>query len=195
MKQTTAKTALNSLFLSTALLLSLPAAATDLMSVYLNGLRGDAAANEQAIEQLSAAYAAKPDSPQLQAMLGAVETAAANHAWMPWNKMELAERGLARLDKSLRQLTPLNAQAITPQQAALTLQVQTIAGCTLVNMPEMFNRFTQGYQLLKANIQSPAFSYAPQGAKKAMYGCAIQAANKAGDGELVSQWQANLSAN
>jgi len=172
------------LLLTTTLMLATPALADNWMSVYQQGVRGDATANEQAIEQLTSASAAAPDDLQLQAMLGAVETAAAKHAMLPWNKMKAAEQGLSKLDKTLRQLDPQDRT-----QAAVTMQVHTIAGCTFINLPDLFNRFNEGYALLKNQIEGPAFAYAPAGAKQALYSCGAKAASKAGDEALAKTWQ------
>ena len=162
----------------------------ELMQAYLSGVQGNASANKQALQQLSAAQKANPTDVALLAMLGAVQTSAAKHAWMPWNKMQAAEQGLARLDKALRQLPADNQQ---PAAQALTMQVHSIAGCTFINLPDMFNRFEQGYQLLKNQLQSPALQYAPVSAQQALYSCGAAAANKAGDTELASAWQQQLT--
>ncbi|WP_031566360.1 hypothetical protein [Rheinheimera texasensis] len=172
------------LLLTSALMLATPALADNWISVYQQGVQGDATANEQAIEKLTTASAAAPDNLQLQAMLGAVETAAAKHALLPWNKMKAAEQGLSKLDKTLRQLNPQDRT-----QAAVTMQVHTIAGCTFINLPDLFNRFNEGYALLKNQIEGPAFAYAPQGAKQALYSCGAKAASKAGDEALAKTWQ------
>lgn len=165
------------------------AASPDLMQAYLQGVRGDASQNQQAYQTLSEAQQAAPSDLELLAMLGAVETSSAKHAWMPWNKMKAAEQGLAKLDKALR-LLPTDSKQ--PADIALTMQVHSIAGCTFTHLPEMFNRFEQGYQLLKNQLQSPALQYAPVGAQQALYSCGSQAANKAGDSQLASQWQSKL---
>lgn len=169
------------------------AASPQLMKAYLDGVRGDASQNQQAYQTLSEAQQAAPADLELLAMLGAVETSAAKHAWMPWNKMQAAEQGLAKLDKALRLLPqPTNGTTQQQQVAALTMQVHSIAGCTFIHLPDMFNRFEQGYQLLKGQLQSPAFQYAPAAAQQALYSCGSQAANKAGDSQLASQWQSKL---
>ncbi len=176
------------LLLTAAFMLTTPAMANNWMSVYQQGVRGDATANEQAIATLTTASAAAPEDLQLQAMLGAVETASAKHAMLPWNKMKAAEQGLSKLDKALRQLDPQDRA-----QAAVTMQIHTIAGCTFINLPDLFNRFNEGYALLKNQIQSPAFAYAPAGAKQALYSCGAKAANKAGDEALAKTWQQQIA--
>ena len=172
------------LLLTSALILATPAMANNWISVYQQGVQGDATANEQAIATLSTASAAAPEDLQLQAMLGAVETAAAKHAMLPWNKMKAAEQGLSKLDKTLRQLDPQDRA-----QAIVTMQVHTIAGCTFINLPDLFNRFEEGYALLKNQIQSPAFGFAPTAAQQALYSCGAKAASKAGDEALAKTWQ------
>jgi len=67
------------LLLTSALILATPAMANNWMSTYQQGVQGDETANEQAIASLTAASAAAPEDLQLQAMLGAVETASATH--------------------------------------------------------------------------------------------------------------------
>lgn len=166
------------------------AAPAALMPVYINGVQGDADANEQALQTLTAELQKQPTDLELQAMLGAVETSAAKHAMMPWNKMKAAEQGLARLDKALRLL---DAQPADPAAMALTMQVHTIAGCTFIHLPDMFKRFDQGYDLLKGQIASPAFVYAPAAAKNALFNCAGQAAEQAGDSSQASAWRQQMT--
>lgn len=191
-------TCLNRRHLVLACLLALTSATSfansaHLMPVYVSGVTGDADANEQALQTLTAELQKQPTDLELQAMLGAVETSAAKHAMMPWNKMKAAEQGLARLDKALRLLPAPDQNKPDAAAIAQHMQVQTIAGCTFIHLPDMFNRFDQGYGLLKGQLQNPGFQYAPAAAKNAVYSCASQAAERAGDAAQANQWRQQLT--
>lgn len=169
------------------------AGSAHLMPVYVSGVTGDADANEQALATLTAELKKQPTDLEIQAMLGAVETSGAKHAMMPWNKMKAAEQGLARLDKALRLLPTPDQHKPDAAVMALTMQVHTIAGCTFIHLPDMFKRFDQGYGLLKGQLQNPGFAYAPSAAKNAVYSCASQAAERAGDAAQANQWRQQLT--
>lgn len=146
------------------------------MADYQAGLHGDIKANANAIESMKALIEQDKNDPLVLSLLGSSETVKARFVEQPWNKMKFAEKGMSRLDKSLRLLK--KDTEITPKTALI---VTTTAGCTFVKVPKMFNRFEQGYGLLKGLISSKAFSYAPVRAQVATYLCAVEAATKAED--------------
>lgn len=137
------------------------------------GLNGDASANQHAIEALQILVKKDAFDAMLYSLLGSSETAHARYVDQPWQKMKFAEKGLAHLDKSLYLLK-------RPDTAAkITFQVTTTAACTFIKVPNMFNRFEQGYGLIQGLINAPSFAYAPTRAKVSAYLCAIEAATKA----------------
>jgi hypothetical protein len=64
---------------------------------HLLGVAGDDDAAELALAQLERLGAERPEAALVQAYLGSAVVLAAKRAWMPWNKGELAERGLRLL--------------------------------------------------------------------------------------------------
>ncbi len=146
------------------------------MADYQAGLHGDIKANANAIESMTLLIAQDKNDPLVLSLLGSSETIKARFVEQPWSKMKFVEKGMSRLDKSLRLLK--KDATVTPKTALI---VTTTAGCTFVKLPKMFNRFEQGYGLLKGLIGSKSFSYAPVRAQVAAYLCAVEAATKAED--------------
>ena len=73
----------------------------EVMADYQAGVQGDAAANARAINALSELQKQQPKDALTIGLLGSSETAGARYADQPWEKMQLSEKGLAKLDKSL----------------------------------------------------------------------------------------------
>lgn len=158
------------------------------MAAYQAGLQGDANANTAATQQLTEQLKAHPSDALTLALLGSSETAGARYAEQPWEKMQLSERGLARLDKALKQLK--SKAEIEPAER---FQVLTTAGCTFIALPPMFNRFDQGYQLLNKTISNPGFAHAPARSQVRTLLCGAQAAVQAGDKAQAQQYMTSIT--
>ena len=91
------------------------------MQAYQQGLSGDQAQNQAAVKALKEINKASPH-PVVLAMLGSAETAQARYTDKPWEKMQYAERGLARLDRAVKQ-----AQSLA---YGVSAQVDVTAACT-----------------------------------------------------------------
>ncbi len=158
------------------------------MASYQAGLQGDANANTAATTQLAEQLKANPTDALTLALLGSSEPAGARYAEQPWEKMQLSERGLARLDKALKQL-----KSKADIEPAERFQVLTTAGCTFIALPPMFNRFDQGYQLLNKTISNPGFAHAPARSQVRTLMCGAQAAVQAGDKDQAKQYITSIT--
>lgn len=155
------------------------------MADYQAGVQGDAAANARAINALSELQKQQPKDALTIGLLGSSETAGARYADQPWEKMQLSEKGLARLDKAL---ILVKKQPTDAASAAVQMQINVTAGCTFISVPPMFNRFDQGYRLLESTVNSAGFSHSPARAQVKAYMCAAQAAVQQGDKQKAAEY-------
>jgi hypothetical protein len=159
------------------------------MADYQAGLQGDGDANARANESLASLLTQDANNAVIKSLLGSSKTTSARYTKKPWQKMQLAEKGMDLLDESLEL-----AEKTAATDPATSLQVNTTAGCTFVNVPKMFNRFDQGYYLLKQTIASKAFAYMPPRQQVSTYLCALQAASTAKDKEKTQQFAQAIEA-
>lgn len=157
----------------------------EVMADYQAGVQGDAAANARAINALSELQKQQPKDALTIGLLGSSETAGARYADQPWEKMQLSEKGLARLDKAL---ILVKKQPTDAASAAVQMQINVTAGCTFISVPPMFNRFDQGYRLLETTVNSAGFSHSPARAQVKAYMCAAQAAVQQGDKQKAAEY-------
>jgi hypothetical protein len=158
-------------------------------SQYESAVDGDSSATKQLFESLRKLHKATPDNALLNMLLGSVETMMARDAWMPWRKLNYAETGMSRMDKAIALLQPEDDLA-TFAQIPVPLWVKTTAGCTFIEMPDMFNRFDSGYQLLTEMINSDSVKSLPLSLTAATYVCAGKAAKRAGQTQIAEQYLA-----
>ena len=157
----------------------------EVMADYQAGVQGDAVANARAINALAELQKQQPKDALTIGLLGSSETAGARYADQPWEKMQLSEKGLARLDKAL---ILVKKQPTDAASAAVQMQIHVTAGCTFISVPPMFNRFDQGYRLLETAINSAGFSQSPARAQLKAYLCAAQAAVQHGDQQKAANY-------
>ncbi len=157
----------------------------EVMTDYQAGVQGDAAANARAINALAELQKQQPKDALTIGLLGSSETVGARYADQPWEKMQLSEKGLAKLDKSL---ILVNKQPTDATSAAVQMQIHVTAGCTFISVPPMFNRFDQGYRLLETTVNSVGFSHSPARAQVKAYLCAAQAAVQQGDKQKAADY-------
>ena len=157
----------------------------EVMADYQAGVQGDAAANARAINALSELQKQQPKDALTIGLLGSSETAGARYADQPWEKMQLSEKGLAKLDKSL---ILVKKQPTDAASAAVQMQINVTAGCTFISVPPMFNRFDQGYRLLATTVNTAGFSHSPARAPVKAYMCAAQAAVQQGDKQKAAKY-------
>lgn len=103
-----------------------------------------------------------PNHPLLRSYIGSLTTMQARDAWMPWNKIRFAEKGLDMIDRVLDSLSPEH-DLETNKSVPVSLEVKFIAASTFTSMPKFFNRRPQGRQLLKTITSSKTFTKTPPG--------------------------------
>jgi len=148
--------------------------------VYLEGVSGDKAATEDAARRFEALLGQNPGNPLILAYLGSSETLLGKQAWMPWNKMNHAEKGLGLLDTALESLTAEHA-GVRSRGIPVGLEVRLTAGATFVRVPRFFHRFDKGKALLDALVADPLLAEAPAAFQASALFWAAQAAQEDGD--------------
>jgi hypothetical protein len=120
---------------------------------------GDAGAAETAAKLFHQLSAQAPSNPLFMAYEGSALTLRSRAASSPLDKLDLVEKGLDLLDRSLQVLTPSNGK--DPGATPAGLETRLIAGSTFIALPESFHRFEDGKAAINAAFSSPAFSHAP----------------------------------
>lgn len=145
-------------------------------------LAGDSGATAESVRQFEVLAAADgPRTVLYLAYLGAAQTLQGRDAWMPWTKMKATERGLATIDKALRQLAPRHDAELV-RGSPVALLVRLIAARTFLAVPEtFFHRNDRGRQLLKEAIAHPGFNAAPNELRAAFHQQAAMAAGREGN--------------
>ncbi len=141
------------------------------------GLAGDNAALDKAYALFEKLLAEQPDHPLYLAYLGSSHTLQGRAAWMPWNKLKYVEQGLHFIDKGLAQLTPEHDQALL-RGVPVSVETRLVAISTFIGIPEFFNRFDSGKELLQSTLADPAFAASPPEVQARLYLQAAHAAQK-----------------
>lgn len=125
------------------------------------GLRGTKSDNEKAAEQFEKLVAESPNNPLFLAYYGSTFTIKANHAFLPWQRLKLGDKGLDMIDKALKQLTPEHETTLV-RGVPLSVETRLVAINTFLEVPDVFfHRYEPGKQLLQETMASPAFANAP----------------------------------
>lgn len=127
---------------------------------------------ESQIDPAIAALQALPASPALQPLqavyLGSAYTLKGKAAWMPWNKLKLAEQGLDQIDQGLAALGPQHDRQRW-QGTPLSLLTRMVAASTFVAVPDgRFHRRAAGGVLLAEIRRSPLLASTPEGFRGAL---------------------------
>lgn len=160
--------------------------------LYLQGAEGDKKATRQALEDWQRLQRANPEDPLALALLGASRTLLARDAWMPWNKMNHAEQGLAELDKARQLLRPehdMQGFGSLP----VSIHVNSLAGITFTQVPDFFGYFEPGYQLLLETSQSPLLNDIPAEHHSYIHHFAAKAAARAEETDRQRELQRRLA--
>jgi hypothetical protein len=130
-------------------------------ALFQKSLAGDSSSTDPAVERLGKLDLADPAfGPLYQAYLGAAQALQGRDAWMPWNKLSAADKGLATLDKALRRLAPRHNKDML-RGSPVAVEARLVAATTFLALPEMFHRFDDAKDILRAAFASPAFAAAP----------------------------------
>jgi hypothetical protein len=130
-------------------------------ALFQRALAGDTSSTDAAVERLAKLDLSDPAfGPLYQAYLGAAQALQGRDAWMPWNKLTAADKGLAALDKALRRLAPRHDTDML-RGAPVAVEARLVAATTFLRLPEMFHRFDDAKDMLRAAFASPAFAGSP----------------------------------
>jgi len=153
----------------------------------------DGAANERANEMFQQLLAATPGDPVALAYLGSTWVIKGRDAWAPWNKLRYVDKGLALLDKAVLLLSPEHDQVVLEGLPA-SVRVRSVAGIAYAGLPDMFKRFDQGRDMLRALTASPLLAGAPGPATAYIHYYAGNAAQRDKDAaDARKQYQAVLA--
>jgi hypothetical protein len=173
-----------------------PAVAADTfpeaLALYARGVN-EAAVNAQAQAAFERLRASDPANPLYLAYLGSTWMIEAREAWMPWNKIAYADKGLALLDKSLALLEPAHEREVV-EGMSVGVRVRSVAGIAYAGLPGMFNRFDQGRRLLRELTASSALATIEGPRRAYIYYFAGNAARRDRDlGDARAQYHAAIA--
>jgi hypothetical protein len=116
---------------------------------------------DRAVDAFAALVPDPAAAPLVLAYLGAAQTLQGREAWLPWNKMRATERGLASIDKALRQLAPRHEEARL-RGNPVAAETRLVAASTFLSVPDaIFHRTDQGHGLLRKALAAPDFAALP----------------------------------
>ena len=184
---------LTQLLLALSLAISIPVHAEvaqqvldDAYENYLTAVDGGKKASKETaklFEQLNKDY---PGEPGILVLYGGSQTLQGRDAWAPWKKLKFTENGLDRMEKAVALLETSHREQVLGD-LPLDLQVKTLTGITYVSVPDFFNRFDQGRQLLGEVVNDQRLADMPDQAYQYILLYAGQAAEKDGDVEQAKQ--------
>ncbi len=146
-------------------------------------------------DELSVLLEQQGATPLTLVYLGCTQTLQGRDAFMPWNKMKFAERGLATIQKGLDLMAsqPIPVQEQQRLQGLPEYQLATaMAATTYTALPDMFNHFERGYELYLALLNDPSFQQQPFSSTAWVYRYAIEAALRADDQTQAKAWLAEM---
>jgi len=150
-------------------------------------------ANQETYNMLHYMLEKEPDNPLLLVYFGSTETLKGRYAWMPWSKLGYVNDGLAHIERALR-LAEQQEVANSPLMILAKYEVQLVAARTYVALPDMFNTFDSGKQLLDKLLEEEARNQWPNNFRASLYSAAARAAEHDGDVEAQAQWQQRADA-
>ncbi|CAM3798607.1 hypothetical protein VA7868_01044 [Vibrio aerogenes CECT 7868] len=127
--------------------------------------------------------------------LGSAQTLEARDAWLPWNKMKYAERGISTIAKGLGLLpgeAAETAQYPLRQGMPVPVLAKAIAAATYTSLPDMFNQFDRGYDLYLQLLHDHAFQALPLQQSGWVYRKAIEASIRNHDKPQAMAWVAQM---
>ncbi|EGU59355.1 hypothetical protein VINI7043_15625 [Vibrio nigripulchritudo ATCC 27043] len=165
----------------------------ELIQQYNLAAAGDSDKVELVFEQLNQLIQKEGAKPLSLVYLGSTQTMQGRDAWMPWNKMQYVEQGLATIDKGLNliasQAVPVESQPVI-QGLPDTYLARALSAATFSQLPDMFNHFDRGYDLYIDLLAEPEFEQAPFAATSWVYSFAIETAIRAEDQQRAQEWLA-----
>ncbi|MGF1910952.1 hypothetical protein L4C38_16075 [Vibrio kasasachensis] len=166
---------------------------TEILANYNLAAEGNEALVDTVYGQLNTLLEEQGAKPLTMVYLGSTQTLQGRDAFLPWNKMELTEQGLATIAKGIALLDTLPENIDQQERIQGLLEshlAQAMAAITYTSLPDMFNHFERGYDLYLNLLNDPSFAQQPFAASSWVYSSGIAAALRADD---LSQAQAWLS--
>ncbi|HHB92587.1 MAG TPA: hypothetical protein ENK59_05170 [Thioploca sp.] len=130
-------------------------------SLFERSLAGDESVTPVALQFFNILSMKYRDNPLFIAYKGSSYTLLARDSWMPWNKAEYTEKGLAFIDKSLQMLQPKHDQE-TMRTIPISVETRLIALVTFMAIPESFDYVEKAKKVLTNILQSVAFTVSPK---------------------------------
>ena len=130
-----------------------------------------------AFQRLSQAH---PSDALLLAYYGSTEAMQGGAAFWPWKKMDLANAGMAKIDKALIMMET-NADERVIDGLAVTLEARLVAMSTYLAVPGFFNRLESADEAYQAAVQSPEFEQAPAHVRAQLWFSGAQIAERVED--------------
>ena len=157
---------LRSILFALLALAAMGAAALDLdeleqaRSYFAGAVDDDGDALDDAFDAFQRLSQAHPSDALLLAYYGSTEAMQGGAAFWPWKKMDLANAGMAKIDKALIMLeTSVDERVI--DGLPVTLEARLVAMSTFLAVPGFFNRLESADEAYQAAVQSPEFEQAP----------------------------------
>ncbi len=129
-------------------------------NLFERSLAGDESVTPVALQFFNILSMSYRDNPLFIAYKGSSYTLLGRDSWMPWNKAEYTEKGLAFIDKSLQMLKPKHDQE-TMRTVPISIETRLVALATFVAIPESFGYLKKAKVVLKNILQSTAFTVSP----------------------------------
>jgi hypothetical protein len=103
------------------------------------------AGSSEAIQKAQIAFAKlNQKDPVVMAYNGALKALEAREAWMPWNKINLAEEGLDIIDKALKKGGESKKMI---KDARYDILIRVVAASVMADLPDIFKRRQQAIDL------------------------------------------------
>lgn len=156
------------------------------LQLYQRAVEGERSATRDAEQSLALLVEQYPSDPVAQLLHGSSQTLRGRDAWMPWNKLSYTEDGLEQMSNALRLLDDEH-WAHHFESLPVPIYVRMVAGINFVEVPDMFGRFEQGYELLQQLSEDSVVAQLPAEAQSVIHYYAARAADRASDEPVRQQ--------
>ncbi|MFK5968768.1 MAG: hypothetical protein QM487_01415 [Candidatus Marithrix sp.] len=129
--------------------------------LFERSLAGDESVTPVALQFFNILSMRYRDNPLFIAYKGSSYILLSRDSWMPWNKAEYTEKGLAFIDKSLQMLRPKHDQE-TMRTIPISVETRLVALATFMAIPESFYYVEKAKKVLKNILQSTVFTVSPK---------------------------------
>jgi len=137
-------------------------------AAFMQGLAGDESYTDRAQALFEELNRQAPDNPLFQVYLGGTYTIQGREAWMPWNKIDLVEKGLEIIDRALNKLRPRHDEMLI-RGTPVGIEARLVALNTFLELPGFFNRLQPAKELLTDILTCETFERAPDEVRGQVY--------------------------